>query len=154
MDEGEQTQWVREHLWHDLVSEHRSLVKVLDDVESLVEHGSFETARRRFGEYRLAQERELVAEQELEKLCSGVREVASFLVRLQRERTQVLEQCDHVWTCLCRETRAPVPRMLGRLASLMLEHEDGQRRLILADLPLSPELRTAQGELLLRLGHL
>jgi hypothetical protein len=151
MDEGEQNQRLREHFWHDLESEHRSLAKVLDDVGSLVDRGSFETARRRFGEYRLAHERHLMVEQRLEEVCVGVREVASFLTRLHRERERMLDQCEHVWTCLCREKSAPVPRMLDRLASLVAEHEQAQRRLILADLPLSPQLRSAQGELLLHL---
>lgn len=154
MDVGEWEQQVREHLWHDLEAENRHLTRVLDDVGSLAGNGSFETARRRFGEYRLAHERHLLAERKLEAFCAGVREVASFLVQLERERARVLEQSERVWTCLCREKRAPVPRMLERLAALVEEHERGQRRLILAELPLSPELRNAQGALLRRLGHL
>lgn len=154
MDVGEWDQQVREHLWHDLEAENRHLTRVLDDVGSLAEEGSFETARRRFGEYRLAHERHLLAERKLEAFCVGVREVASFLVQLERERARVLEQSERVWTCLCREKRTPVPRMLERLAALVAEHERGQRRLILAELPLSRELRNAQGVLLRRLGHL
>ena len=80
--------------------------------------------------------------------------MASFVTQLQRERTRVLEQSERVWTCLCRERSAPVPRMLGRLASLVAEHEVAQRRLFLADLPLSAELRSAQGALLRHLVHL
>ncbi|HEY1907358.1 MAG TPA: hypothetical protein VGG91_15030 [Myxococcaceae bacterium] len=151
---GEREQQFREHLWHDLESEHRSLARVLVDVECLVEDGSFETARRRFGEYRLAHERHLIAEQKLEEVCAGVREVAAFLTQLQRERSRVLEQSERVWTYLCREKGAPVRRMLDRLASLVAEHENAQRRLILADLPLSAERRNAQGEVVRRLGHL
>ena len=134
IDVGDWDQQVREHLWRDLVAEHRHLARVLDDVASLVEEGSFETARRRFGEYR--------------------REVAAFLGQLEKERARVLEQSERVWSCLCREKRAPVPRLLERLSSLVAEHERAQRRLILAELPLSPELRNAQGVLLRRLGHL
>lgn len=154
MDVGDWDQRVREHLWHDLVAEHRHLARVLDDVASLVEEGSFETARRRFGEYRLAHERHLLGERKLEAFCAGVREVAAFLEQLEKERARVLEQSERVWSCLCRERRAPVPRLLERLSSLVAEHERAQRRLILADLPLSPELRNAQGALLRRLGHL
>lgn len=154
MDMGEWEQRVREHFWHDLESEHRSLKRVLDDVDCLVGDGSFETARRRFGEYRLAHERHLIAERKLEEVCTGVREVASFLTQLQRERSQMLEQSERVWTYLCREKGAPVRRMLDRLASLVEEHESAQRRLILAELPLPPERRSAQGEVVRRLGHL
>ena len=54
IEAGEWEQQVREHLWHDLEAEHRHLSHVLEDVAGLVREGSFETARRRFGEYRLA----------------------------------------------------------------------------------------------------
>jgi len=153
-DAGEWDQRVREHLWHDLEAEHRHLAHVLDDVGSLVEEGSFETARRRFGEYRLAHERHLLAEQKLEAFCAGMRDAASFLKKLQRERTRVLDQSERVWTSLCREKGGPVPKMLERLGALVAEHERAQRRLILGDLPISPELRSAQGVMLRRLGHL
>src|SRR5215813_10726619 len=152
MDMGEREQRVREHFWHDLESEHRSLARVLDDVDCLVEDGSFETARRRFGEFRLAHERHLIAERALEEACAGVREVAAFLTQLQRERSRVLEQSERVWTYLCREKGAPVRRGLDRLASLAAEHENAQRRLVLGELPLPPERRTAQGEVVRRLG--
>jgi hypothetical protein len=154
MDMGEREQRVREHLWNDLESEHRSLKRVLGDVESLVEDGSFETARRRFGEYRLAHERHLIVERTLEEVCAGVREVARFLTQLQRERSRMLEQSERVWTYLCREKGAPVRRGLDRLALLVAEHEQAQRRLILGELPLPPERRSAQGEVARRLGHL
>jgi hypothetical protein len=152
MDEGEENQRIREYLWQHLESEHRQLDKVLGDVESLAEGGSFETARKRFGEYRLAHERHLITERKLESLYREVRETASFLTRLQRERTRMLEQSERVWSCLCQEKNAQVPRMLGRLATLVAQHEDAQRRLILADLPLSPERRQEQAELLRQLG--
>jgi hypothetical protein len=64
----------------------------------------------------------------------------------------MLEQSERVWSCLCQEKNAQVPRMLGRLATLVAQHEDAQRRLILADLPLSPERRQEQAELLRQLG--
>src|SRR5262249_26951447 len=153
-DAGEWDQRVREHLWHDLEAEHQHLARVLADVGSLVEEGSFETARRRFGEYRLAHERHLLAERKLEAFCAGVRDASTFLRRLGRERTRVLEQSERVWTYLCRERSAPVARMLSRLSSLVAEHERAQRRLILGELPISPELRNAQGAMLRRLGHL
>jgi len=152
MDEGAQNQRIREHLWHDLQSEHRQLDKVLNDVRSLAEHGSFETARKRFGEYRMAHERHLSAERQLEALCRD--ETASFVTRLRRERTRVLDQSERVWRRLCQEKSAGVPRMLERLAALVAKHEDAQRRLILADLPLSPESRRQQGALLQHLGRL
>jgi hypothetical protein len=154
VDVGEWDQRVREHLWHDLEAENRHLGRVLDDVASLVEEGSFETARRRFGEYRLAHERHLLAERKLESFCAGIRDVSSFLKKLDRERARVVEQSERVWTCLCREKGAPVPKMLERLASLVGEHEAAQRRLILGELPLSAELRDAQSAALRRLGHL
>ena len=154
IDVGEWDQRVRQHLWHDLEAEHVHLAKVLDDVGSLVGQGSFETARRRFGEYRLAHERHQQAERKLEMFCAGVREVGSFLAQLERERARVLEQSEKVWTCLCRERPGPVPRMLERLAGLVAKHGRAQRRLILAELPLKPELRDAQSVLLRRLGHL
>jgi hypothetical protein len=154
MDEGAQNQRIREHLWHHLESEHRQLDKVLGDVESLAAEGSFETARKRFGEYRLAHERHLVTERKLEALFREVRETASFVTRLKRKRTRMLEQSERVWKCLCQEKNAPVHRMLGRLATLVAEHEDAQRRLILADLPLSPERRQEQADLLRHLGRL
>ena len=92
MDEGAQNQRFREHLWQHLESEHRQLNKVLGDVESLAAEGSFETARKRFGEYRLAHERHLVTERKLEALFGEVRETAGFVTRLKRERTRMLEQ--------------------------------------------------------------
>ncbi len=154
IDVGEWDQQVRQHLWHDLEAEHRYLARVLDDVGSLVADGSFETARRRFGEYRLAHERHLQAERKLEMFCAGVREVASFLAQLERERARVLDQSEKVWTCLCRERPGPLPRMLERLSGVVAKHERAQRRLILAEFPLRPELRDAQSVLLRRLGHL
>jgi hypothetical protein len=154
MDERTENQRIREHLWQHLESEHRQLDKVLGDVESLAAEGSFETARKRFGEYRLAHERHRVTEGKLEALFSEFRETASFVTRLKRERERVLEQSERVWRCLCQEKNAPVPRELSRLAALASGHEDAQRRLILADLPLSPEHRQEQANLLRLLGRL
>jgi hypothetical protein len=152
MDERAQNQRIREHLWQHLESEHRQLDKVLGDVESLAADGSFETAKKRFGEYRLAHERHLIRERKLEALYREIRETASFVTRLQRERTRMLEQAERVWASLCQEKNAQVPRMLERLTTLVAQHEDAQRRLILADLPLSPERRREQAELLRQLG--
>ena len=49
---------IEELLWRRFQSEHRRLDRVLDDVGSLIAAGSFETARKRFGEHRLAAERQ------------------------------------------------------------------------------------------------
>ena len=153
MDEGARNEQLRENLWRDLRAEHRQLERVLDDVRSLAEDGSFETARRRFGEYRLAHERHLNAERKLEALCSDVPEVASFVDRLRRRRARVLEQSERVWISLCQERGALVPRLLHRLATLVADHEDAQRRLILADLPLGSERGREQGVLLRSIGR-
>ncbi len=152
MDERAQNQRIREHLWHRLESEHRQLEKVLTDVQSLAADASFETARRRFGEFRLAHERHLVSERRMESLCAGSPEMRSFVARVQRERARVLEQSERVWKRLCQERNGHLPRMLARLASLIAQHEDAQRRLILAELPLSPELRRSQASLLRKIG--
>ena len=139
---------VEELLWRRFESDHRRLERVLDDVRSLATSGSFETARKRFGEYRLRAERHRLAENELLAVCKGDRTVERFAERVRRERRKVLEQSDRIWMRLCRERLAHAPRMLARLNKLAAQHELAERQLILAELPLSPARRRAHGNLL------
>jgi len=143
---------VEELLWRRFQSEHRRLDRVLDDVESLIAAGSFETARKRFGEHRLVAERHRLAEDQLLTAILGDREARRFVQRVRCERGEVVEQTERIWTWLCRERPDRMPRMLARLKKLAARHEEAERRLILAELPLSPMRRRAHRELLLHLG--
>jgi len=143
---------VEELLWRRFQSEHCRLERVLEDVESLIGAGSFETARKRFGEHRLVAERHRLAEDELLAVVSGDRETKRFVARVRRERRRVLEQTERIWTQLCQERLEHLPRMLARLKALAAEHEEAERRLILGEFPLTSTRRTAYKELLRRLG--
>lgn len=137
MDARGQSQRIREHLWHRLASEYRDLEKVLVDVQALAAVGSFETARKRFGQFRLAHERHLRAVQTLESLLAGRPGTSVFLSRVQRERARITGQSDRVWSQLCRERSGQVPRLLSRLSALVVEHEQTLHRLILGEPPLT-----------------
>ena len=143
---------IKNQLWRRLESEHRQLRTTLVDVGELAADGSFETARKRFGTFRVSQERHLVADQKLLVLCENNRDLQKFLDRVRRNRERILEQTERVWAQLCHEKVAQLPRMLARLVRLVAENEEAQRRLILADLPLSAERRRLHRELLLQLG--
>lgn len=142
---------VEEILWRRFESEHRRLERVLDDVRRLAASGSFETARKRFGEYRLVAERHRMAEDDLLAVCNSHREVRKFVERVRRERRKVYEQSDRIWMRLCQERPAHTSRMLSRLNTLAAQHEEAERRLILAEIPLSPARRRAHEDLLRRL---
>ena len=103
MDEGAQNQRIREHLWQHLESEHRQLNKVLGDVESLAAEGSFETARKRFGEYRLAHERHLVTERKL------VRRQRGFIVALTLECQPLAQVVEALLLALGLPAAEPTP---------------------------------------------
>jgi hypothetical protein len=139
-------------VWRRLESEHRQLRATLVDVGKLAAAGSFETARKQFGMFRVRLERHLGADFRLLVLCEHNGELEKFLHRVRRNRERILEQTERVWAQLCHEKVSNLPRMLGRLASLVVENEAAQRRLILADLPLSSERRRLHRELLLELG--
>ena len=139
-------------VWRQLESEHRQLRAALVDVGKLAAAGSFETARKQFGMCRMRLERHLVADFRLLVLCEDNKELEKFLHRVRRNRERVLDQIERVWTQLGHEKVTYLPRMLGRLASLVAENEAAQRRLILADLPLNSERRRLHRELLLELG--
>ncbi len=143
---------IESQIWRQLESEHHQLRVALVDVGTLAAAGSFETARKRFGAYRVRLERHLVADWKLLVLCEDNRELEKFLGRVRRNRERILEQTEGVWAQLCHEKSTYLPRMLGRLARLVAENEEAQRRLILADLPLSSERRRLHRELLLQLG--
>jgi len=143
---------IENQVWQRLESEHRQLRTALVDVGKLAAAGSFETARKRFGTFRMSLERHLVADFKLLVLCENNRELEKFLHRVRRNRERILEQTERVWAQLCHEKSAYIPRMLGRLAGLVVENEAAQRRLILADLPLNSERRRLHRALLLELG--
>ncbi|HUM12731.1 MAG TPA: hypothetical protein VLT82_17415 [Myxococcaceae bacterium] len=143
---------IEDQLWRRLESEHRQLRAALSDVGRLASAGSFETARKRFGAFRLSQERHLVADRKLLVLCEDNRELERFVERVRRNRERILEQTERVWVGLCHEKVTHLPRMLARLTRLVAENEEAQRRLILADLPLTSERRRLHRELLLQLG--
>jgi len=143
---------IEELLWRRFQSEHRRLDRVLDDVGSLIAAGSFETARKRFGEHRLAAERHRLAEDEILKAILGDRESRKFVQRVRRERTGVVDQTERIWARLCRDHLDQIPRMMARLKKLEAQHEEAERRLILAELPLSPTRRRAHRELLFHLS--
>jgi len=143
---------VEELLWRRFQSEHRRLERVLDDVEALIAAGSFETARKRFGEHRLVAERHRLAEDQLLTAILDDREARRFVQRVRRERGGVIEQTKRIWTRLGRDRLDQIPRMLARLRKLAAQHEEAERRLILAELPLSPTRRRVHRELLVHLG--
>lgn len=143
---------IEDQVWQRLESEHRRLGSALADVGKLAATGSFETARKRFGTFRMSLERHLVADFKLLVLCEGNPELEKFLHRVRRNRERILEQTERVWAQLCLEKSSYIPRMLARLSRLVVENEAAQRRLILADLPLNLERRRLHRELLLQLG--
>ena len=139
-------------IWQRLESEHQQLHDALTDVRGLVAASSYTTARKRFGTFRMSLERHLAADSRLLVLCEDDRKLERFLRRVRRNRAQILEQAERVWAQLCHEKGGALPRMLGRLSRLVVANEADQRRLILADLPLSPERRRLHRVLLLELG--
>jgi len=143
---------IEDQIWRQLESEHRRLRAALVDVGELAAAGSFETARKRFGAFRVNLERHLVADQKLLVLCENNRKLERFRVRVRRNRQSILEQTEQVWAQLCQENVNRLPLMLARLGRLIPENEAAQRRLILADLPLNSEGRRLHRELLLQLG--
>jgi len=143
---------VEKLLWRRFESEHRRLDHVLDDVESLIAAGSFQTARKRFGEHRLLAERHRFAEDELLTAILGDRESRRFVQRVRNERKKVVEQTQRIWGRLCRDRLDQIPSMVARLRKLAAQHEEAERRLILAELPLGPTRRRAHKELLLHLS--
>jgi hypothetical protein len=57
--------YIRDHLRSRLIENHSRLKKTLEDVAWLVQHGSFITAAKRFGEFRMTQERTMNMEETL-----------------------------------------------------------------------------------------
>ena len=102
---------IKNQLWRRLESEHRQLRATLVDVGELAADGSFETARKRFGTFRVSQERHLVADQKLLVLCEDNRDLQKFLNRVRRNRgATILEQTERVWApALPREGGAASP---------------------------------------------
>ena len=154
MDAHVQSRRIREHLWHRLESEHRALGTTLVDVEALAAAGSFETARKRFGQFRLAHERHLHTVRTLESVLVELPETGVLVTRARRERARVFEQSDRIWSQLCRERNARLPRMLARLSALGAAHDETLQRLILAEPPPGSLQLGAHQRLVWRLGEI
>jgi hypothetical protein len=87
---------VNKVLWRHLFDDHRRLDAILEDVRQLASCGSFAAAAKRFGEFRLAQERHIHAEENVLDRLNQSSERHPVVERVRQTHRQVLELLDEL----------------------------------------------------------
>ena len=139
-------------LWEHLRESHRHLEAVLADVQELASGQSFVTAAKRFGEFRLQDERHLHVENELLEILEETLECPSF-DRIRNQHKKILQLMDELTGLLsswdlpaCRDT-------LEEFVELLAVHEADELKSVLPRAEAALKDIPAYKILLWRVGH-
>jgi hypothetical protein len=106
-------------VWRRLCDEHRQLDAVLHDVQLLTEERAFSTAAKRFGEYRLREERHLRAEEQLLQLLEQLKDSPEIVKALRQEHRQLYALLEEATQALGRRDAAAFHSKLSALQQIM-----------------------------------
>jgi hypothetical protein len=138
-----------ENLWQGLGRQHHRLYTILDDVEALVEQGSFLTAAKRFGDFRLDEERHIRMEEELFASLQASEPAAPPSTELMRQHEAIQSSmgwiCEGLSHCASDWTMAK----MAELRSLLRRHEELEKSLCLPDF----QAKFSEGEAAEQLLH-
>lgn len=135
-----ESQNFKQDAWHHLCDDHRKLDAVLTDVRSLAFSGSFVTGAKRFGEFRIAQERHMTLEDELFTLLRALPGCPDFVHLMSQEHQHAAEIMNDISTFLSRGETDRIGALLAELASRLRDHEKQEQRLFL--LEIDPTLKS------------
>ena len=111
--------------------EHHTLDQILADVEFLVERRSFIPAGKRFGEFRLAMERHLEAEERLlPELAHRSAEAASLVAQARAEHAWVQRLTEAVGSAVSSWDFSAFSRQVSELVSALDEHQRNEEKLL------------------------
>src|SRR5207248_2712781 len=100
---------------------------VLRDVQWLAEDGAFSTAAKRFGEFRIREERHIRTEEELLTLMEQLPEPPRVVVELREEHVEIRRLLQHASAALaCRDPARFLSRLI-ELQEMLAAHQDEQR---------------------------
>jgi Hemerythrin HHE cation binding domain len=134
---------IRSRLWSRLTENHASLKHILEDVAWLVQHGSLITAAKRFGEFRIAQEREMNFEEStLFPLIERLSDPNEAIRQGRAQHETIRHLLNAVSASLSTSTVQEFVEAYRQLLTVILEHCKFEERLI------SLELKSSGNEVL------
>jgi hypothetical protein len=143
---------VKGGLWQHLRESHRHLEAVLADVQELASGQSFVTAAKRFGEFRLQEERHLGVENELLAILEESVACPEF-ERIRSQHARIVQVMDEL-TGLLSSWNLPAFKMtLNELIALLAVHEEDERQSVLPQAETALKGIPTYRALLWRLGH-
>jgi hypothetical protein len=130
-------------LWRRLCDDHQQLDAVLNDVQQLTEERAFSTASKRFGEFRLREERHLRTEAQLLRLLESLSDPPQIVQALREEHRQLHALLEEATHALGRRDGAAFCAKLSALQQTMTQHLAEERDALLPKLDeeLDEELR-------------
>jgi hypothetical protein len=126
---------------------------IVEDVAAFVAQGTFSCASRRFGEYRLQQERHLVVEEALFGLLRQAGAARAELTRLQAHHAFVRQRIHRMDEALCRCDPAGFQRAHHGLVQALGCHEVFEGALLLPDVRRAVRTDTAFVQQVARLAE-
>jgi hypothetical protein len=139
-------------LWHCLQESHRHLDAVLQDVQQLAIGQSFVTAAKRFGEFRLQEERHLHAEDELLLILEGNLKGPKFEgIRSQHRR--IVQLMDELTALLSCWDLPAFDETLKKFVTVLAAHEADEMQSVLPQAEAALKDIPAYQTMLWRVGH-
>jgi hypothetical protein len=124
------TEELKEGLWQHLRESHRHLDAVLADVQALASGHSFVTAAKRFGEFRLQEERHLHTENELLRILEEELAYPKF-ERVREQHARISDLMDELTGLLSAWDLPAFQKSIDELVALLAVHEVDESRSVL-----------------------
>jgi hemerythrin superfamily protein len=143
---------MKESLWQHLRESHRHLEAVLADVQKLASGQSFVTAAKRFGEFRLQEERHLHLENELLEILEKSLGCPRF-DRIRNQHERIVQLMDELTALLSSWDLPAFQDCLEEFVELLAAHEADERESVLPKAETELKDIPAYQTLLWRVGH-
>ncbi len=139
-------------LWHHLRESHRHLDAVLADVQQLAAGQSFVTASKRFGEFRLQEERHLLVEDELLVILEENLKCPPF-ARIRGQHRKIVQLMDELTALLASWDLEAFQDTLKEFAAVLSLHEADEVKSVLPQAEAALKDIPAYRTLLWRVSH-
>jgi hypothetical protein len=150
MKSGEETK--KRGLWQHLQESHRHLEAVLADVQELASGRSFVTAAKRFGEFRLQEERHLHVENELLVILEENLKCPKF-ERIRNQHTRIIQLMNELTGLLSSWDLPAFQETLVKFVEVLAVHEADEVKSVLPKAETALKDLPAYQNLLWRVGH-
>lgn len=143
---------VKKGIWQHLRESHRHLEAVLADVQELASGQSFVTAAKRFGEFRIQEERHLHVENELLGILEENLECPRF-DRIRNQHKKIVQLMDELTGLLSSWDLPAFQDTLEKFVELLAVHEADELKTVLPKAEAALKDNPAYQTLLWRVGH-